>query len=76
MTGQAPTAGENPATPATGGNSASPPPDLRLRVERPRVVRLNRTVVWALGGAGMLAIGLALGYALENSSHNAPPSAS
>ncbi|ACI50742.1 conjugation TrbI family protein [Gluconacetobacter diazotrophicus PA1 5] len=76
MSGQAPTAGENPAAPATGGNSVSPPPDLRLRAERPRVVRLNRTVVWALGGAGMLAIGLALGYALENSSHKAPPAAS
>ncbi|MCE2574047.1 TrbI/VirB10 family protein [Komagataeibacter sp. FNDCR2] len=76
MTRQVPTAGENPAVPATGGNSASPPPDLRLRAERPRVVRLNRTVVWALGGAGMLAIGLALGYALENSSHKAPPAAS
>lgn len=33
-------------------------------------------MVWALGGAGMLAIGLALGYALENSSHKAPPAAS
>ena len=77
MTGQAPTAGENPADPATGGNSeASPPPDLRLRSERPRVVRLNRTVVWALGGVGMLAIGLALGYALENSNHKASPAAS
>ncbi|WP_029329695.1 TrbI/VirB10 family protein [Komagataeibacter oboediens] len=69
MTGEAPT---------TGGSSTAPipPPDLRLRAERPRVVRLNRTVVWALGGAGMLAIGLALGYALENSSHKAPPAAS
>lgn len=76
MTGQAPTAGENLADPATGGNTVLPPPDLRLRAERPRVVRLNRTVVWALGGAGMLAIGLALGYALENSSHKAPPAAS
>ncbi|MGY6771210.1 TrbI/VirB10 family protein [Komagataeibacter sp. NFXK3] len=66
------------AAPATGGSSTTPvpPPDLRLRAERPRVVRLNRTVVWALGGAGMLAIGLALGYALENSSHKAPPAAS
>ncbi|WP_408736428.1 TrbI/VirB10 family protein [Acetobacter sp. UBA5411] len=76
MTGQAPTMGENPAAPATGGNSVSPPPDLRLRAERPRVVRLSRTVVWAFGGAGMLAIGLALGYALENSSHKTPPAAS
>lgn len=76
MTGQAPTVGENPAAPATGGNSASSPPDLRLRAERPRVVRLSRTVVWGLGGAGMLAIGLALGYALENSSHKTLPAAS
>ncbi|WP_230975836.1 TrbI/VirB10 family protein [Acetobacter garciniae] len=76
MSGQAPTVGENPAAATTGGNSASSLPDLRLRAERPRVVRLNRTVVWALGGAGMLAIGLALGYALENSSHKAPPAAS
>ncbi|MFT9377135.1 TrbI/VirB10 family protein [Komagataeibacter saccharivorans] len=49
---------------------------MRLRAERPRVVRLSRTVVWALGGVGMLAIGLALGYALENSSHKTPPAAS
>ncbi|WEQ52526.1 TrbI/VirB10 family protein [Komagataeibacter oboediens] len=67
-------------SPAEGGTSSpphpSPPPDLRLRAERPRVVRLSRTVVWALGGGGMLAIGLALGYALENSSHKAPLAAS
>ncbi|GAA4488170.1 TrbI/VirB10 family protein [Gluconacetobacter asukensis] len=69
MTGEAP---------ATGGSSTAPvpPPDLRLRAERPRVVRLSRAVVWSLGGAGMLAIGLALGYALENSSHKTPPAAS
>ncbi|PYD80938.1 conjugal transfer protein TrbI [Komagataeibacter oboediens] len=76
MTGQAPTVEENPAAPATGGNSASPPPDLRLRAERPRVVRLSRTVVWSLGGAGMIAVAFALGYALENSSYKAPPTAS
>ncbi|AHI26349.1 putative conjugation TrbI-like protein [Komagataeibacter xylinus E25] len=60
--------------PATGGSSTAPvpTPDLRLRAERPRVVRLSRTVVWALGGAGMLAVGLALGYALENSSYKTP----
>ncbi|MBV1838294.1 TrbI/VirB10 family protein [Acetobacter estunensis] len=75
MTGQASTVGENSAAPPIGGNSVSPPPDLRLRAERPRVVRLSRTVVWALGGVGMLAIGLALGYALENSSHKTPPAA-
>ncbi|KXV79348.1 conjugal transfer protein TrbI, partial [Acetobacter malorum] len=69
MSGQVPTAGEPPFPPTS-------PPDLRLRAERPRVVRLSRTVVWTLGGAGILAIGLALGYALENSSHKAPPAAS
>ncbi|MFT8420884.1 MAG: TrbI/VirB10 family protein [Gluconacetobacter sp.] len=76
MTGQAPTVGENPADPATGGNSAPPPPDLRLRAERPRVVRLSRTVVWSLGGVGMIAVAFVLGYALENSSHKAPSTAS
>ncbi|MFT9115102.1 MAG: TrbI/VirB10 family protein [Acetobacter malorum] len=50
---------------------ASPPPDLRLRAERPRVVRLSRTVVWSLGGVAMIAVAFALGYALE-SSHHAP----
>lgn len=56
-------AGEgNPAAPA-----ASPPPDLRLRAERPRVVRLSRTVVWSLGGIAMIAVAFALGYALESS---------
>ncbi len=72
MTGQVPTAGENPAVPSTGGNSVSPPPDLRLRAERPRVVRLSRTVVWALGGVGMVAVAFALGYALQTS--HRPPS--
>ncbi|PYD48638.1 TrbI/VirB10 family protein [Novacetimonas pomaceti] len=78
MTGQAHTVGENSVAPATGGNSAaSPPPsDLRLRAERPRVVRLSRTVVWSLGGVGVIAVAFALGYALENSSHKAPPAAS
>ncbi|MDE7548883.1 TrbI/VirB10 family protein [Acetobacter fabarum] len=52
---------------------ASPPPDLRLRAERPHVVRLSRTVVWSLGGVAMIAVAFALGYALE-SSHQAPPS--
>ncbi len=64
-------------TPAGEGNSAapavSPPPDLRLRAERPRVVRLSRTVIWSLGGVGMIAVAFALGYALE-SSRQAPPS--
>ncbi|KXV22948.1 TrbI/VirB10 family protein [Gluconobacter japonicus] len=58
--------------PAEGGMStpshpAPPPPDLRLRAERPRVVRLSRTVVWSLGGVAMIAVAFALGYALESS---------
>lgn len=68
MTGQAPTVGENPA------GAATPPPDLRLRADRPRVVRLSRTVVWSLGGVGMVAVAFALGYALQ-ASHR-PPSTS
>jgi len=55
--------------------SPVPPPDLRLRAERPRVVRLSRTVVWSLGGSGMLAIGLALGYALESNRQAPSPAA-
>ncbi|CAP56679.1 TrbI/VirB10 family protein [Gluconacetobacter diazotrophicus] len=64
MTGQAP---------ASGGSSAAPvlPPDPRLRAERPSVVRLSRTVVWSLGGMGMIAVAFALGYALQ-ASHRAP----
>ena len=50
----------------TGPSSPPPSPDLRLRAQRPPVVRLSRPVIWTLGGAGMLAIGLALGYALQN----------
>jgi len=65
MTGQAPTMGENPA------GAATPPPDLRLRADRPRVVRLSRTVVWSLGGVGMVAVAFALGYALQ-ASHRSP----
>ncbi|MFT8720643.1 TrbI/VirB10 family protein [Acetobacter sp.] len=71
MTGQAPTAG-NPA----GAAPASPPPDLRLRADRPRVVRLSRTVVWSLGGVGMIAVAFALGYALQASHRpQSPPAA-
>lgn len=51
------------------------PPDLRLRAERPRVVRLSRYVVWGLAGTGMIGIGLALGYALQNSARQGPVSA-
>ena len=68
MSAEVQTGEGNPAAPA-----ASPPPDLRLRAERPRVVRLSRTVVWSLGGVGMIAVAFALGYAME-SSHQAPPS--
>ncbi|GBQ91313.1 conjugal transfer protein TrbI [Acetobacter nitrogenifigens DSM 23921 = NBRC 105050] len=56
----------------TGPSSPQPSPDLRLRAQRPPVVRLSRPVIWTLGGAGMLAIGLALGYALQNGTHKGP----
>ncbi|MFS3136792.1 TrbI/VirB10 family protein [Gluconacetobacter sacchari] len=72
MTGQAPTAG----SPAGAAPASPPPPDLRLRAERPRVVRLSRTVVWSLGGVGMIAVAFALGYALESSRQTVPPAAS
>ncbi|GEM16794.1 conjugal transfer protein TrbI [Gluconobacter oxydans NBRC 3293] len=51
------------------GRPVVPPstPDLRLRAERPKVVRLSRYVVWGLAGTAMIGIGLALGYALQNS---------
>ena len=68
MSGEVQTGEGNPAAPA-----ASLPPDLRLRADRPRVVRLSRTVVWSLGGVAMIAVAFALGYALE-SSHHPPPS--
>ncbi|MCG4261930.1 conjugal transfer protein TrbI [Acetobacter senegalensis] len=71
MSGEVQTGEGNPVAPA-----ASPPPDLRLRAERPRVVRLSRTVVWSLGGVAMIAVAFALGYALENSRQSAPPTAS
>lgn len=63
-----------------GTENASPvvppsPPDLRLRAERPRVVRLSRYVVWGLAGTGMIGIGLALGYGLQNSARQGPTSA-
>ena len=41
------------------------PPDLRLRGERPRVTRLSRKVLIALGGVSALAVAGALGYALQ-----------
>lgn len=58
--------GENPA-----GAAPASPPDLRLRADRLRVVRLSRTVVWSLGGVGMVAVAFALGYALQ-ASHRPP----
>ncbi|MFE8874164.1 TrbI/VirB10 family protein [Acetobacter persici] len=61
----APPSGEGTPSPAT-------PLDLRLRAERPRVVRLSRTVIWSLGGTGVIAVAFALGYALE-ASHRPPP---
>jgi len=56
----------------TGPLSPPPSPDLRLRAQRPPVVRLSRPVIWTLGGAGMLAIGLALGYALQSNTPKGP----
>ena len=41
------------------------PPDLRLRGERPHVMRLSRKVLISLGGVSALAIAGALGYALQ-----------
>lgn len=40
-------------------------PDLRLRTERPRVMRLSRKVLIGLGSASSLAIAMALIYALQ-----------
>ncbi|QHC34708.1 TrbI/VirB10 family protein [Komagataeibacter xylinus] len=60
---------------ATGNGSAAgpaPSPDLRLRAQRPPVVKLSRPVIWTLGAAGMLAIGLALGYALQGNTPKGP----
>jgi len=54
------------------GSAAGPSPDLRLRAQRPPVVKLSRPVIWTLGGAGMLAIGLALGYALQSNTPKGP----
>ena len=44
------------------------PPDLRLRGERPRVTRLSRKALIALGGVSALAVAGALGYALQTRS--------
>lgn len=59
--------------PESNGRSepVAAPPDLRLRADRPRVVRLSRRVVWSLGGVGAIAVAFALGYALQ-ACHHAP----
>ncbi|MBF0864309.1 MAG: TrbI/VirB10 family protein [Gluconobacter potus] len=60
---------------ATGNGSVAgpaPSPDLRLRTQRPPVVKLSRPVIWTLGASGMLAIGLALGYALQSNTQKGP----
>ena len=63
--------GQDSAAGSPEGAVPASPPDLRLRADRPRVVRLSRTVVWSLGGVGMVAVAFALGYALQDS-HRAP----
>ena len=51
----------------TDGTQRAPEitPDLRLRAERPRVMRLSRKVLIGLGGVAGLAIAAALIYALQ-----------
>ncbi len=55
---------------------AKPPKDiaaeLRLRPERPRVVRLSRKVLAGLGGVSALALGGALIWALQSNRSTAP----
>ena len=53
---------EHPAPPPPPVAAA---PDLRLRGERPHVMRLSRKVLIALGAVSALAIAGALGYALQ-----------
>ena len=48
-----------------GQSAPVAPPDLRLRGERPRVMRLSRKVLIGLGAASALAVAGALGYALQ-----------
>lgn len=77
------TGGQDPGRDAEGAGGmeserpAVPPstPDLRLRAARPKVVRLSRYVVWGLAGTAMIGIGLALGYALQDSSRQGQSSA-
>lgn len=49
----------------TTESSASPAPSLRLRPEHPRVTRLSRRALIALGGMSALAVAAALGYGLQ-----------
>ena len=48
-----------------GQSAPVAPPDLRLRGERPRVMRLSRKVLIGLGAVSALAVAGALGYALQ-----------
>ena len=47
-------------------NTPTATPDLRLRAEQPRVMRLSRRVLIGLACLSALAIAAALGYALQN----------
>jgi type IV secretion system protein VirB10 len=49
------------------------PPNLRLRGERPRVTRLSRKVLIGIGCVSALAVGGALGYALQTRNKAAGP---
>jgi type IV secretion system protein VirB10 len=58
-------------TDATGrGHAPDVTPDLRLRPERPRVTRLSRKVLLALGCIAGIAIAGAFGYALRSRNSN------
>ena len=52
------------------GETPAIPPDLRLRPERPRVTRLSRKVLLALGCIVGIAIAAAFGYALRPRNSN------
>jgi len=52
------------------GETPAIPPDLRLRPERPRVTRLSRKVLLALGCIAGIAIAAAFGYALRPRNSN------
>lgn len=59
---------EGPEEHPTPSPVSAAPPDLRLRGERPHVMRLSRKVLISLGAVSALAIAGALGYALQT--HN------